>query len=375
MNDLTAISQGCPCACCPRYEELRIWADELDEIAVRIEQDRAFYIDVKADIIENGWESEYAKIGVSGYRDPTVPHVNQAAVIQHMTELPTEAIFAEDLTPVMLNDAAAQPGLASVIRERAQAARRIAERGLSHCGGDPDYTGQDADPVLDYFCTPDPDKVDDDVWDALFEIGWIDRATWEDVGYQVVSARWARAELIASLAGLVFVWRSALTRLARSTPRGLMRIARGQAQRLANLARRTPPKKVPPPRRLQRPTPREMIDEEAGMMHGFMGVGHARPWSEMSAVAKKKFQHSYSRHAREFGLPSWRGSQAADLQAQFNAAVGRVRTSADMVRIRYKPVDGVSARVRYFEATLDGQRFYYYELLDVGRFISAGRVR
>lgn len=46
-----------------------------------------------------------------------------------------------------------------------------------------------------------------------------------------------------------------------------------------------------------------------------------------------------------------------------------------MVRIRYKPVDGVSARVRYFEATLDGQRFYYYELLDVGRFISAGRVR
>lgn len=110
-------------------------------------------------------------------------------------------------------------------------------------------------------------------------------------------------------------------------------------------------------------------------MHGFMGVGHATPWSQMSASARKAFQHSYTRHARDFGLPPWRGGQAEALQAQFNAAVGQVRANADLVRITMKPYNGPLTRVRYFEAILNGQRYYYYELWDIGKFVSAGLAR
>lgn len=375
MNDITNISQGCPCTCCPRYEELNNWADHLEEIATRIERDEWFYLEAKADIVESGWESEFARVGISRYRDPTVPTQNQAALIQHFQDLPAEVIFAEDLTPVMLNNEVARPGLARVMRERATSSRALAERGLEYCRSHATYAGNGADPVLDYFCTLDPDKINQDVWDELYKIGWIDYVTWDDASYRVASERWARIELYASLGTVVFAWRGALGRLARSSARGLARISRGQAARLAELLRRRPPTRVAKKAPLRRERRRWDVDEEAGLMHGFMGVGHATPWSQMSASARKAFQHSYTRHARDFGLPPWRGGQAEALQAQFNAAVGQVRANADLVRITMKPYNGPLTRVRYFEATVNGRRYYYYELWDIGRFVSAGLAR
>lgn len=373
MNDLTQVTQGCPCTCCPRYEELFVWADHLEEIATRLDRDEWFYLEVKADIVENGWESEYARIGISGYRDRTVPNQNAAAFIQHFEELPAEVIFAEDLTLPLLDNSVARPGLARIIRERAEKARALAQRGLDYCKSNASYAGSGADPVLDYFCTLDPDKINQDVWDELYKIGWIDYATWDDASYRVASERWARAELYASIATLVFAWRAGLARVARSSGRGLVRLTKRQAQRLAELVRRRPPTQIRRPKSLSRN--RYSVDEEAGLMHGFMGIGHATPWSQMSAIARKKFQHSYSRHAHEFGLPSWSAKNAEALQAQFNAAVGQVRANADKVRLVMKPYDGISARMRYFEATLNGKRYYYYELWDIGKFVSAGLAR
>ncbi len=373
MNDLSKAKQECPCTCCPRYEELLIWADDLEGIATRIDRDFWFYLEVKADIVENGWESEYARIGIAGYRDPSVPNQNSAALIQHMEGLPAEVIFAEDLTPVMLDNSTARPGLVRVIRERASNARSIARRGLEYCQSHTSYSGTGADSVLDYFCTRDPDKIDQDVWDELYKIGWHDYATWDDVSYRVVSERWARAELYATIATLVFAWRGALASLARSSARGLVRLTRKQAKRLAELAKRRPPTRISKKSTLQKN--QYFVDEEAGLMHGFMGVGHATPWSEMSAVARKKFQHSYSRHAKEFNLPNWSAKNAETLQAQFNAAVGQVRSNADKVIFTMKPYEGMSARMRYFEATLNGKRYYYYELWDIGKFVSAGLAR
>lgn len=74
-------------------------------------------------------------------------------------------------------------------------------------------------------------------------------------------------------------------------------------RKLRKDVRRRPPTQIRRPKSLSRN--RYSVDEEAGLMHGFMGIGHATPWSQMSAIARKKFQHSYSRHAHEFGLPSW----------------------------------------------------------------------
>ncbi|WP_339108536.1 hypothetical protein [Thioclava sp. GXIMD4216] len=373
MSDVAQITQGCPCTCCPRYEELNAWADHLEEIATRLDRDAWFYLEVKADIVENGWESEYARVGISGYRDPTVPNQNAAALIQHFEGMSAEEIFAEDLTPVMLDNSVARPGLARVMRERASNARTLAKRGLDYCKSNALYAGKGADSVLDYFCTLDPDKIDQDVWDTLFKIGWIDFATWDDASYRVASEKWARAELYASVATLIFAWRGGLVSLAKSTAKGLVRLTKKQAKRLAELTKKRPPTRVSKATSLERN--HYSVDEEAGLMHGFMGVGHAQPWGQMSAIARKKFQHSYSRHAHEFGLPAWSAKNAEALQAQFNAAVGQVRANADKVLLMRKPYDSMSVRVRYFEATLNGKRYYYYELWDIGKFVSAGLAR
>ncbi len=34
-------------------------------------------------------------------------------------------------------------------------------------------------------------------------------------------------------------------------------------------------------------------------------IGHSTPWAQMTAAQRRAFQHSYSRHAHELGLPSW----------------------------------------------------------------------
>ena len=393
MGENDDITAGCPCACCPKYQELIDWAEYLEEIAVRIERDEWYYLTVKADIVENGWESEFARIGISGYRDPTVPNQNQAALIQHFEGTEPEVIFAEDLTPAVLNNAVARPGLVSVIRERAGYARALGERGLEYCSGNPDYVGQDEeDPVLDYFCTLDPDKATDEVWGELFKIGYIDFATYQDVGYEVLSARWARAELIASVASLIFVWRGALLSLAKSSARGLVRLTRAQAQRLVNLGRRQTPRRVEPRARPRRGSVNygnlaARADSEAGLaQQAFMGIGFYKPYAQMSPSMKKAFQHAYTRYVRKHQqsglsspLPNWSQTRAEELRQLFNAEVGQIRNSAHSVTVTYKPYGqagsgqpAISSEVTHFQATIRGREYYYYELRDIGFFVSAG---
>lgn len=381
MGQNDEICQTCPCACCPRYEELNDWADHLEEIAVNIERDEWYYLEVKADIVENGWESDYARIGISGYRDPTVPNQNAAALAQHFEELPAEIIFAEDLTPAFLDNSVARPGLVAVIRERATNARNLAMRGLEYCQTDRFYVGHDADPVLDYFCTLDPDKINSDVWGELYKIGYIDFATFDDVGYRVLSDKLMRIELAASVASLVFAFRAGLMSLARGSAYGLARLTRTQAARLVSIGRRRMPNRVIKKTDMRRSSLAAQADNEAGIMNGFMGVGHATPWAQMSAKARQGLQHSYSRHGHEFGLPAWKQANAEELQTLFNTAVGRVRSNAHTVRISVKPYAvrgypaGPPARMTEFRSTINGQEFFYYELRDIGKFVSAGLVR
>lgn len=389
MTDNSDVTAGCPCFCCPRYQELITWADHLEEIAVKIERDFMFYLNVKADIVENGWDSDYAKVGISGYRDPTVPTQNEAALIQHFEDLPAEVIFAEDLTPVMLNNDVARPGLVSVIREKAGYARELGERGLEYCKSNRNYIGNDGDAVLDYFCTLDPDKINQEVWNELFKIGYIDLPTWQDISYEVVSDALFRIELAVAVGSVVFVWRAylasiarLLTRLGRVAGHKFIRLTAKQIGRLHSIGRREMPRELVAKTKLQRVNLSGATDAEAGIANGFMGIGHATPYAEMSAKAKSAFQHSYSRHADEFGLPAWKGSQATELQGMFNEAVGQVRSQAHSVIIsqqRYG-VRGLPYPAQYttmteFRATLNGQEFFYYELRDIGKFVSAGKVK
>ncbi len=110
-------------------------------------------------------------------------------------------------------------------------------------------------------------------------------------------------------------------------------------------------------------------------------VGHAKPWNQMTRAEQRAFQHSYSRHAQELGLPAWAESNAEALRQQFNATISRIRENAQRVSMQYKPhgikgsgVSGASEPVRFFQySDPSGTRFYYYETLD-GKFISAGRM-
>jgi hypothetical protein len=108
--------------------------------------------------------------------------------------------------------------------------------------------------------------------------------------------------------------------------------------------------------------------------HPVPQVGHATPWAEMSESQRKAFQHSYSRHGEELGLPSWSQKKAADLQHRFNSVVGYIREHGRLITGLRKPFNSESVEVRFWEAELHGRRYYYYETLS-GQFISAGLAR
>jgi hypothetical protein len=94
----------------------------------------------------------------------------------------------------------------------------------------------------------------------------------------------------------------------------------------------------------------------------------------MTAAQQKAFQDSYSRHAQELGLPNWIQKNAAALQTQFNTVVGYIREKGTLITGLKKPFNGQSVEVRFYEAVLNGKKYYYYETLD-GQFISAGLAR
>jgi len=94
----------------------------------------------------------------------------------------------------------------------------------------------------------------------------------------------------------------------------------------------------------------------------------------MTKAQRRAFQHSYSRHASELGLPKWAQGNADALRQQFNNVVGHIRSTGKSLGTRLKPFNGKSTRVNYFESNLNGTNYYYYETLS-GQFISAGRAR
>jgi hypothetical protein len=109
--------------------------------------------------------------------------------------------------------------------------------------------------------------------------------------------------------------------------------------------------------------------------------GHPRPWESMTRDERLAFQHSYSRHARELGLPNWAQRNAADLQQQFNSRVADIRENAQHVTVQERMYaergsgePAAKTRVRYYEYTdSHGVVWYYYERLSDGKFISAGK--
>ena len=103
-------------------------------------------------------------------------------------------------------------------------------------------------------------------------------------------------------------------------------------------------------------------------------IGHVTAWSDMTKKQKRAFQHSYSRHAAELGLPTWRQGIAESLRFQFNAIVKKILESGKYLGVKKKPFNGQSTDVHFYEATIDGKKYYYYETLE-GQFISAGLSR
>jgi len=104
------------------------------------------------------------------------------------------------------------------------------------------------------------------------------------------------------------------------------------------------------------------------------GVGHLTPWSQMTKAEARAFQHSYSRHASELGLPNWSQTKAGELQGLFNNAVSNIRNVGSNSFFRSQElVNGVKTTVNRTEPIINGQKYFYYETLQ-GKFISAGKM-
>ena len=109
--------------------------------------------------------------------------------------------------------------------------------------------------------------------------------------------------------------------------------------------------------------------------------GYLQSYRNMSTAQKGSFQHSYSRHSAELNLPSWKGSNADSLRAQFNNVVTHIRDNAQTVTVKTESVGvrgsgipAVPTQVRHFVYETGGVKYYYYETFQ-GTFISAGRGR
>jgi len=107
---------------------------------------------------------------------------------------------------------------------------------------------------------------------------------------------------------------------------------------------------------------------------GHLRIGHTVPWDAMSKTQRRAFQHSYDRHKVELGLPAWSHKNAESLRLQFNSVVGYIRETGTYKGIKIKPFNDRSVQVNYYESTLNGALYYYYETLS-GQFVSAGKSR
>ena len=102
--------------------------------------------------------------------------------------------------------------------------------------------------------------------------------------------------------------------------------------------------------------------------------GHTTPWAMMTKAEMKAFQHSYSRHAAELGLPNWSQSKGAGLQELFNREVTIIRNAGANGFFRSQElVNGVRITVNRTNPVINGQRYFYYETRQ-GKFVSAGKM-
>jgi hypothetical protein len=89
----------------------------------------------------------------------------------------------------------------------------------------------------------------------------------------------------------------------------------------------------------------------------------------MTQTQRNALKHSYMRHGKELGLPNWSESNAAGLQQHFNN-LGKQPPGPI-----YKPWNGQSVKVNFFEWKFRGTKYYYYEDAASRTFISAGKAR
>lgn len=103
----------------------------------------------------------------------------------------------------------------------------------------------------------------------------------------------------------------------------------------------------------------------------FVRIGHPTAWNKMSKKERRAFQHSYTRHRKELGLPDWKEGQAEELRKKFNTVVEHIRKNGARTISKARGPDGKKVEVFYYTTHLHGKKYYYYETLS-GRFISAG---
>ena len=102
--------------------------------------------------------------------------------------------------------------------------------------------------------------------------------------------------------------------------------------------------------------------------------GHTTAWSKMTKTERGSFQHSYSRHYKELGLPNWRATQAESLRAMFNEKITSIKNMGVNNFFQSREwVNGVKTTVNRAEPMINGQKYYYYETLD-GNFVSCGKM-
>lgn len=100
--------------------------------------------------------------------------------------------------------------------------------------------------------------------------------------------------------------------------------------------------------------------------------GYSTSWSKMDVAERRAFQHSYSRHSQELGLPNWQQSKAEVLRGLFNEKVSSIREAGAKNFFQTTEwVNGAKTTVNRTEPIINGQKYFYYETLQ-GKFISAG---
>lgn len=239
-----------PCCgpCPPRYREILEWADYLERLAVQLETDDLAWADAVADIIMEGYNSEIARVGIHDFRDPTRPNANTAAMVQHFEgELP-ENFFADDLSRYFLDFGIAEtrPVIVETIRNKAQNSRMVAEQAIAYAEGREDFDGTEGGAgsvqLFAYLCSKDPELITQGVWTALYHMGLIDYATWEEASWEALADFEFRAALASAVVtgglSLVRSVRAIAARLFRSGVPGALRFGGKQLRRLQMMAQR-----------------------------------------------------------------------------------------------------------------------------------------